>query len=121
MKRLVLFILVCLCVPARAETTYTYDMKSGLAPWISWMPVEKTANGVRMTLPGKLDINHLDGIGPLWLLAHLPTEGVGVRNSSISIRPRSAFDFARRISISRARGRLVGHAPASEGGGRPRL
>jgi hypothetical protein len=79
MKRLVLLLplLACLSCPVRADTTYTYDMKSGLGPWISWMPTEKTADGVRMTLPGKLDVNHLDGIGPLWLLAHLPTSGAG--------------------------------------------
>jgi Sel1 repeat-containing protein len=95
MKRLVFLILVCLSVAARAETTYTYDMKNGLAPWISWMPVEKTADGVRMTLPGKLDINHLDGIGPLWLLAHLPTMGAGgpgfvdLDQAEVSIRFRA--------------------------------
>jgi hypothetical protein len=72
-----LLLLACLSFPARADTTYTYDMKNGLGPWISWMPTEETANGVRMTLPGKLDVNHLDGIGPLWLLAHLPTIGAG--------------------------------------------
>jgi hypothetical protein len=80
MKRLVLLftlaclamLFVCLSFSARAETTYTYNMKTGLAPWISWMTVEKTKDGVRMTLPGRLDPNHLDGIGPLWLLAHLP-------------------------------------------------
>jgi len=95
MKRLAFFILVCLSFPARAETTYTYDMKNGLGPWISWMPTEKTANGVRMTLPGKLDINHLDGIGPLWLLAHLPTAGAGgpgfvdLDQAEVSIRFRA--------------------------------
>jgi hypothetical protein len=29
------------------------------------MPVEKTPDGVQMTLPGALDANHLDGIDPL--------------------------------------------------------
>lgn len=79
MKRLIfLCMLACLSIPVRAETTtYTYDMKNGLGPWISWMPYEKTASGVRMTLPGRLDANHLDGIGPLWLLAHLPEIAVG--------------------------------------------
>ncbi len=78
MKRLVLsLLLACASCPARADTTYSYDMKSGLGPWISWMPTERTADGVRMTLPGRLDNNHLDGIGPLWLLAHLPTIGAG--------------------------------------------
>jgi DNA-binding transcriptional ArsR family regulator len=78
MKRLILlFMLTCLSFPANADSTYTYDMTSGLAkPWITWMPAETTANGVRMTLPGKLDINHLDGIGPLWLLAHMPVDGI---------------------------------------------
>jgi hypothetical protein len=52
-------------------------MRNGLAPWASWMPVEQTADGVRMRLPGKLDPNHLDGIGPLWLLAHLRVTSVG--------------------------------------------
>ncbi len=96
MKRLVLLLLLaCLSGPARADTTYTYDMKNGLGPWISWMPTEKTANGVRMTLPGKLDVNHLDGIGPLWLLAHLPTTGAGgpgfvdLDQAEVSIRFRA--------------------------------
>jgi hypothetical protein len=96
MKRLVLpILLLCLSAAAHGETTYTYDMKNGLGPWISWMPTEKTANGVRMTLPGKLDINHLDGIGPLWLLAHLPTAGAGgpgfvdLEQAEVSIRFRA--------------------------------
>src|SRR6476469_1702466 len=78
MKRLVLLLIFAgASFSARAETNYVYDMKKGLAPWMSWMPVEKTEKGVRMTLPGKLDANHLDGIGPLWLLAHLPKMAVG--------------------------------------------
>lgn len=97
MKRLVLLIvLACLSYPARAETTYSYDMKNGLhRPWITWMPTEKTGNGVRMTLPGKLDVNHLDGIGPLWLLAHLPVMGaegpgyVDLDQAKVTIRFRA--------------------------------
>jgi len=96
MKRLALLLaLACLSFPAHAETTYAYDMKNGLVPWMSWMPVEKTADGVRMTLPGKLDVNHLDGIGPLWLLAHLPTSGAGgpgfvdLDQAEVSIRFRA--------------------------------
>jgi hypothetical protein len=78
MKRLILLcLLACLSGAAHADATYTYDMKNGLAqPWITWMPTETTADGIRMTLPGKLDVNHLDGIGPLWLLAHMPMVGV---------------------------------------------
>jgi len=92
---MLLLLLGCLSAPARADTTYTYDMKNGLGPWISWMPTEKTANGVRMTLPGKLDVNHLDGIGPLWLLAHLPTTAAGgpgfvdLDQAEVTIRFRS--------------------------------
>jgi hypothetical protein len=64
-------------LPASADSRYTFDMRNGLAPWASWMPVEETPNGVEMTLPGTLDPNHLDGIGPLWLLAHLRVTSIG--------------------------------------------
>lgn len=50
----------------------------GLLPngWMSWMPSCRTPqrDAVRFTLPGILDPNHLNGIGPLWLLAHLPMQ-----------------------------------------------
>jgi hypothetical protein len=78
MKRLIVVALSLLwALPASADSTYTFDMRNGLAPWASWMPVEKTLDGVRMALPGTLDPNHLDGIGPLWLLAHLRVTSVG--------------------------------------------
>ena len=80
---------------AKAGFTYTFTMKSGLAPWVTWMPVEKTDDGVRMTLPGRLDPNHMDGIGPLWLLAHLGVAAAGapgyldLNDAEISIRIRA--------------------------------
>lgn len=79
MKKLNLLgiLLMLLMLPANAESLYTFDMKNGLQPWASWMPVERTPDGVQMTLPGRLDPNHLDGIGPLWLLAHLAVASVG--------------------------------------------
>ncbi|MBR0937888.1 hypothetical protein [Bradyrhizobium jicamae] len=78
MKHLLLTAAIMLTtVPAHAESSYVFDMKNGLAPWASWMPVERTPDGVQMKLPGTLDANHLDGIGPLWLLAHLRVTAVG--------------------------------------------
>ena len=64
-------------ISAHAESSYVFDMKTGLAPWASWMPVEHTPDGVQMTLPGTIDANHMDGIGPLWLLAHLRVTAIG--------------------------------------------
>jgi Sel1 repeat len=70
-------------------------MRNGLAPWASWMPTEKKPTGVEMTLPGTLDPNHLDGIGPLWLLAHLRVTSIGgpgitdFDQAEITIRLRS--------------------------------
>ena len=46
-------------------------------------------------MPGKLDVNHLDGIGPLWLLAHLPVMGaegpgyVDLDQAKVTIRFRA--------------------------------
>jgi hypothetical protein len=78
MKRLLLVSAILLTAQAaRAESTYVFDMKNGLAPWASWMPVERTPDGVQMTLPGRIDSNHMDGIGPLWLLAHLRVTSIG--------------------------------------------
>jgi|GEM_PF-4696785 len=78
MKRLLLAAAMTLTtMSAHAESTYVFDMKNGLAPWASWMPVERTPDGVRMTLPGTLDSNHMDGIGPAWLLAHLRVTASG--------------------------------------------
>ena len=78
MKRIIILALFGLrMLPASADSVYTFDMRNGLAPWASWMPVERTPDGVQMTLPGKLDANHLDGIGPLWLLAHLRVTFMG--------------------------------------------
>jgi hypothetical protein len=79
-------------------------MREGLAPWQSWMPVERTTDGVQMTLPGRLDPNHLDGIGPLWLLAHMVMTSVGapgyldLNDAEISIRLR-----ARNVELKGAR------------------
>jgi len=49
----------------------------GYSGWTSWMP-RAIGNGscTRFILPGILDPNHLDGIGPLWLLLHLPITAV---------------------------------------------
>jgi len=47
--------------------------------WISWMASERSPSrdAVTFTFPGILDPNHLNGIGPLWLLAHLPMTAPG--------------------------------------------
>jgi hypothetical protein len=90
--------------PAGADSVYSFRMSEGLAPWQSWMPVERTADGISMTLPGRLDPNHLDGIGPLWLLANMNLASVGapgyldLNDAEISIRLR-----ARNVELRGAR------------------
>lgn len=53
--------------------TQTFDFKfNQLAPWMSWMDHKTTKLGMSFTLPGTADVNHIDGIGTIFLVAHLP-------------------------------------------------
>jgi hypothetical protein len=58
--------------------SYNYSFADGPGPWRTWMaPSIQTEAGspypnfTRFHLAGDLDPNHIDGIGPIWLLAHL--------------------------------------------------
>jgi hypothetical protein len=68
--RILFFLAATFALSGVAAHEYLFKLgESG--PWHSWMPLHKTADGVEMRLPGRLDPNHLDGIGPLWLLSHM--------------------------------------------------
>ena len=63
---------------------YSWDFTYGLGPWTTWLPpsVVTEPGGeyeqfTRLHAPGPLDANHIDGIGAIWLVAHLstPTQG----------------------------------------------
>ena len=63
---------------------YSWDFTYGLGPWTTWLPpsVVNEPGGeheyfTRLQAPGPLDANHIDGVGAIWLVAHLstPTQG----------------------------------------------
>ena len=63
---------------------YSWDFTYGLGPWTTWLPpaVVTEPGGTyeqftRLQAPGPLDANHIDGVGAIWLVAHLstPTQG----------------------------------------------
>jgi Ca2+-binding RTX toxin-like protein len=63
---------------------YSWDFTYGLGPWTTWLPpsVVTEPGGeyeqfTRLQAPGGLDANHIDGVGAIWLVAHLstPTQG----------------------------------------------
>ena len=69
--------------PAPAHV-YSWDFDFGLGPWTSWLaPSVVTEPGgtveqfTRMQAPGPLDYNHIDGVGAIWLVAHLSTPTLG--------------------------------------------
>ncbi|HYC73632.1 Ig-like domain-containing protein, partial [Brevundimonas sp.] len=63
---------------------YSWDFTYGLGPWTTWLPpsVVTEPGGqyeqfTRLQAPGPLDANHIDGIGAIWLVAHLGTATQG--------------------------------------------
>ena len=58
------------------------------------MPVEQTEAGFRFELPGQADLNHIDGVGPIYLLAHLQMPQLAdrpvldLRDAEIAVRLR---------------------------------
>jgi hypothetical protein len=84
--------LVLLVVSAHANAeTFSFEFKP-LAPWQTWMKNAGTEVGTRFELPGVPDVNHIDGIGVIYLVTHLPMLAAGaqgpmdLRNASITIR-----------------------------------
>lgn len=80
---------------------YEFSFAQGLGAWASWMPntLVQDVEGeypdyVRLQAPGQLDPNHLDGIGALWLVAHLNPDLPGavgsfdLRDAEISLTVR---------------------------------
>jgi Ca2+-binding RTX toxin-like protein len=97
-------------------TSYSFD--EGLGPWMSWMPASLLDEGaMRFQAPGVMDPNHLDGIGPLWLVAHLSLpalDGPGVldlRDAAIDLTVRG-FDF--NANGSKLVWWLVSYTPSGE-------
>ena len=63
---------------------YSWDFALGLGPWATWLAPSVVVevggqyeNFTRLNAPGLLDPNHLDGIGALRLVAHLPIPVTG--------------------------------------------
>ncbi|QDH72526.1 Ig-like domain-containing protein [Brevundimonas sp. M20] len=64
--------------------TYSWDFDYGLGPWTTWFspsvvnePGGQIENFTRLQASGLLDANHIDGIGAIWLMAHLSTPTLG--------------------------------------------
>lgn len=64
--------------------TYSWDFDNGLGPWTTWFSpsVVTEAGGeierfTRLQASGPLDANHIDGVGAIWLVAHLSTPTLG--------------------------------------------
>lgn len=70
--------------PPAPSHVYSWDFDFGLGPWTSWLaPSVVTEPGgaveqfTRLQAPGPLDYNHIDGVGAIWLVAHLSTPTLG--------------------------------------------
>jgi VCBS repeat-containing protein len=66
------------------SVTYSWDFDYGLGPWTTWFsPSVVTEPGgvveqfTRLQASGALDANHIDGVGAIWLVAHLSTPTLG--------------------------------------------
>ncbi|RZJ20409.1 MAG: hypothetical protein EON85_15960, partial [Brevundimonas sp.] len=64
--------------------TYSWDFDNGMGPWTTWFspsvvnePGGPIENFTRLQASGPLDANHIDGIGAIWLVAHLSTPTLG--------------------------------------------
>jgi len=57
--------------PALPPAVFDFTRNAGLSPWLTWMP-SKVGDGVELSLPRSVDQNHVDGVGPIYLVAHLP-------------------------------------------------
>ena len=49
---------------------FDFVRSGSLAPWLTWMPTQ-VSDGIEVLLPGRVDQNHLDGIGPIYLITYL--------------------------------------------------
>lgn len=58
-----------------------FDFEGDSTPWMSWMSPAATTDGFEVTLPGTPDVNHVDGIGVIYLVAHLPLEEIRALNN----------------------------------------
>ncbi|MEP5731646.1 MAG: tandem-95 repeat protein [Sulfitobacter sp.] len=63
---------------------YEFSFANGPDAWKTWMApsVQREPGGVieeytRLNAPGDLDPNHIDGIGPIWLVSHLSLSDYG--------------------------------------------
>ena len=95
---------------ARAETLpsqlrFDFGQSESLAPWMSWMPTKKVSDGIEIRLPGRVDENHLDGIGPIYLIAHLPMSSL-TGSSSCDLRDAEIVLAARTKDLDLAGGRV---------------
>jgi hypothetical protein len=69
---------------ADGTTSYNYSFGQGLSPFTTWL-TPNTVTGasglyssyIQEEAPGNVDPNHLDGIGALWLVAHLSSPVAG--------------------------------------------
>ena len=70
---LMLMFASCVC----RSDNFEFDQ---LYPWGTWMPYEQTEAGIRFRMPGTPDINHINGIGVIYLISHLPMGASGANS-----------------------------------------
>ena len=65
-------------------STYDFSFGQGPGDWVSWLSPSLITGAVgtynsftRLQAPGELDPNHIDGIGPIWLVSHLSSPTIG--------------------------------------------
>jgi hypothetical protein len=90
---------------APPPAVFDFTHASGLSPWQTWMPA-KADDGVELTLPGRTDQNHLDGVGPIYLLAHLPMRSLLASGSPCDLRWAELVISVRTSGVDLAGGRI---------------
>lgn len=66
----------------------------------------RVGDGVELTLPGTVDRNHLDGIGPIYLLAHLPMRTLLESGNPCDLRWAELVISVRTSGLDLAGGRI---------------
>jgi hypothetical protein len=85
---------------------YDFTRSGNLAPWLTWMPAPPF-DGARIRLPGTIDQNHLDGIGPIYLVCHLPMTEFAKGAEFPDMRGAEVVLRARTSALNLAGGRLI--------------
>jgi len=89
-----------------SQVRFDFRQSESLAPWLSWAPSNPVSDGVEIRLPGRVDENHLDGIGPIYLIAHLPMSRFLMRSKSCDLRDAEIALEVRTKDLDLAGGRV---------------